>query len=364
MKFSFKPKDVLTELKLVVGSIGSVSEVPVLANFLIKLEQGIATITASDTETQMSVIVAVDIEQPGAITLPAKKFIAICSAVPADSMMTVTVKNERAVLQSGRSRFALSTLPAQHFASMGHIKDTLTFNVPTENLRNTLERVSHAMAKDDVRYYLNGMLFEIKQTGLQCVATDGHRLAMGEIATQINSDEIKQIIIPRKAIALISKVINFTDEVSMSIGQTNISINTDKVCLVIQLIEGNYPHYEKVIPKTNKKLVIDRHVFAAALQRANILTSKRFCAARLVLADRLLKIEVVNDQGEQSREELTIDFKGSIELGMNVAYLIEALNGCTTREACLALSEKNKGVVVQNNNDDSAYRCVVMPTRL
>jgi len=364
MKFSFKPKTILNELKLVAGSIGSANALPILANFLIKLEQSKATITASDMETQMSVIVAVDIDKPGAITLPAKKFVEICNAVPADSVMTVTVKNERAILQSGRSRFALSTLPAEHFTGMDHINDALTFNLPAENLRNALERVSHAMAENDVRYYLNGMLFEIKQTGLRCVATDGHRLAMGEIAVQINSDEVEQVVVPRKSIGLISKAISLAAEVSVSIEKSKISINTGKVCLVSQLIEGNYPHYEKVIPKTNKKLVIDRHVLIAALQRANILTSKRFCAARLVLVDSLLRIEVMNDQGEQSHEELTIDFKGSIELGMNVGYLIDALSGCTTREVCLALSEQNKGVVVQNNNDDSAYRSVVMPTRL
>ena len=365
MKFSFKPGEILSELKLLASSLGNGQPLPVLANFLITVEQNKATISATDFDTQMCIVVAVQVETSGAITVPGKKLIEICSAVAPDAVLNVSVEDERAVLKSGRSRFVLSTLPANHFADIGEVNHEVNLDLPASALHECIEKVSHAMAKDDVRYYLNGMLFEITQTGVRCVGTDGHRLAMQALEAEINIEDAYQVIIPRKSVGLLSKVMQHANKINVSIGKTLIVIKAGDTCLKSKLIDAQFPQYGNVIPKTNRKVLVDRLGLITALQRARIVTSKKFKASRFVLTDNLFRIETTNDKNEESHEELTIKFNGTLELGLNVDYLMDALSGCTTEEARLALSEQNRGIVVQNSDlKESTYRCVIMPTRL
>ncbi|MBH3341297.1 MULTISPECIES: DNA polymerase III subunit beta [unclassified Pseudomonas] len=367
MHFTIQREALLKPLQLVAGVVERRQTLPVLSNVLLVVEGQQLSLTGTDLEVELVGRVTLeDAAEPGEITVPARKLMDICKSLPSDALIDIRVDDQKLLVKAGRSRFTLSTLPANDFPTVEEGPGSLTFNLPQAKLRRLIERTSFAMAQQDVRYYLNGMLLEVQSGLLRAVATDGHRLAMCSMEAAIQQDGKHQVIVPRKGILELARLLTEQDaEVSIVLGQHHIRANTGEFTFTSKLVDGKFPDYERVLPRGGDKLVLaDRQGLREAFSRTAILSNEKYRGIRLTLAAGLLKIQANNPEQEEAEEEIVVDYNGSgLEIGFNVSYLLDVLGVMGTEQVRLILSDSNSSALLQEaDNDDSAY--VVMPMRL
>ncbi|MBC9252996.1 DNA polymerase III subunit beta [Pseudomonas alcaligenes] len=367
MHFTIQREALLKPLQLVAGVVERRQTLPVLSNVLLVVEGQQLSLTGTDLEVELVGRVALeDSAEPGEITVPARKLMDICKSLPSDALIDIRVDEQKLLVKAGRSRFTLSTLPANDFPTVEEGPGSLTFSLIQSKLRRLIERTSFAMAQQDVRYYLNGMLIEVQTGVLRAVATDGHRLAMCAMDAAIENTEKHQVIVPRKGILELARLLTEQDgEVAIVLGQHHIRATTGEFTFTSKLVDGKFPDYERVLPRGGDKLVIgDRQALREAFSRTSILSNEKYRGIRLQLASGLLKIQANNPEQEEAEEEVAVDYNGgSLEIGFNVSYLLDVLGVMTTEQVRLILSDANSSALVQEaGNDDSSY--VVMPMRL
>ncbi|MDR8016752.1 DNA polymerase III subunit beta [Ectopseudomonas guguanensis] len=367
MHFTIQREALLKPLQLVAGVVERRQTLPVLSNVLLVVEGQQLSLTGTDLEVELVGRVTLeDAAEPGEITVPARKLMDICKSLPSDALIDIRVDDQKLLVKAGRSRFTLSTLPANDFPTVEEGPGSLTFNLPQAKLRRLIERTSFAMAQQDVRYYLNGMLLEVQSGMLRAVATDGHRLAMCSMEAAIQQDGKHQVIVPRKGILELARLLTEQDaEVAIVLGQHHIRANTGEFTFTSKLVDGKFPDYERVLPRGGDKLVLaDRQGLREAFSRTAILSNEKYRGIRLTLAAGLLKIQANNPEQEEAEEEIVVDYNGGgLEIGFNVSYLLDVLGVMGTEQVRLILSDSNSSALLQEaDNDDSAY--VVMPMRL
>nr|WP_322940608.1 DNA polymerase III subunit beta [Pseudomonas sp. s4] len=367
MHFTIQREALLKPLQLVAGVVERRQTLPVLSNVLLVVEGQQLSLTGTDLEVELVGRVTLeDAAEPGEITVPARKLMDICKSLPSDALIDLRVEDQKLLVKAGRSRFTLSTLPANDFPTVEEGPGSLTFNLPQAKLRRLVERTSFAMAQQDVRYYLNGMLLEVQSGLLRAVATDGHRLAMCSMEATIQQEGKHQVIVPRKGILELARLLTEQDaEVSIVLGQHHIRANTGEFTFTSKLVDGKFPDYERVLPRGGDKLVLaDRQGLREAFSRTAILSNEKYRGIRLTLAAGLLKIQANNPEQEEAEEEIVVDYNGGgLEIGFNVSYLLDVLGVMSTEQVRLILSDSNSSALLQEaDNDDSAY--VVMPMRL
>ena len=359
MHFTIQREALLKPLQLVAGVVERRQTLPVLSNVLLVVQAQQLSLTGTDLEVEL--VGRVTLEEPaeeGEITVPARKLMDICKSLPADALIDIRTEDQKLLVKAGRSRFTLSTLPAADFPTVEEGPGSLSFSVPQGKLRRLIERTSFAMAQQDVRYYLNGML--------RAVATDGHRLAMCSLSGDIQQPEKHQVIVPRKGILELARLLTDQDaDVRVVLGQHHIRATTGEFTFTSKLVDGKFPDYERVLPRGGDKLVIgDRQALREAFSRTAILSNEKYRGIRLQLAAGLLKIQANNPEQEEAEEEVVVDYAGGpLEIGFNVSYLLDVLGVMGAEQVRLTLSDANSSALVQEaDNDDSAY--VVMPMRL
>jgi DNA polymerase-3 subunit beta len=367
MHFTIQREALLKPLLLVAGVVERRQTLPVLSNVLLVVEGQQLSLTGTDLEVELVGRVNLDeAAEPGEITVPARKLMDICKSLPSDALIDIRVDEQKLIVKAGRSRFTLSTLPANDFPSVEDGQGSLTFTLPQGKLRRLIERTSFAMAQQDVRYYLNGMLLEVSANVLRAVATDGHRLAMCSMEAGIEHADKHQVIVPRKGILELARLLTEQDgTVSIVLGQHHIRATTGEFTFTSKLVDGKFPDYERVLPRGGDKLVLaDRQGLREAFSRTAILSNEKYRGSRLQLASGLLKMQANNPEQEEAEEEVAVDYNGgSLEIGFNVSYLLDVLAVMTTDQVRLILSDSNSSALVHEaGNDDSSY--VVMPMRL
>ncbi|SFQ14269.1 DNA polymerase III subunit beta [Pseudomonas borbori] len=367
MHFTIQREALLKPLQLVAGVVERRQTLPVLSNVLLVVEGQQLSLTGTDLEVELVGRVSLDEPaEPGEITVPARKLMDICKSLPNDALIDIRIDDQKLLVKAGRSRFSLSTLPANDFPTVEEGPGSLILSLSQSRLRRLIERTSFAMAQQDVRYYLNGMLLEVQTGVLRAVATDGHRLAMCSMAAEIEQTERHQVIVPRKGILELARLLTEQDaDVSIVLGQHHIRATTGEFTFTSKLVDGKFPDYERVLPRGGDKLVVaDRQGLREAFSRTAILSNEKYRGIRLQLASGLLKIQANNPEQEEAEEEIAVDYNGSqLEIGFNVSYLLDVLGVMTAEQVRLILSDSNSSALVQEaDNDDSAY--VVMPMRL
>ena len=367
MHFTIQREALLKPLQLVAGVVERRQTLPVLSNVLLVVEGQHLSLTGTDLEVELIGRVALEEKaEPGEITVPARKLMDICKSLPADALIDIRLEEQKVLIKAGRSRFTLSTLPANDFPTSEEGQASLVINLPQTKVRRLIERTSFAMAQQDVRYYLNGMLLEVGANVLRAVATDGHRLAMCSLSAPIEQQEKHQIIVPRKGILELARLLTDQDaEVAIVLGQHHIRATTSELTFTSKLVDGKFPDYERVLPKGGDKLVVaDRQTLREAFTRTAILSNEKYRGIRLQLESGLLKIQANNPEQEEAEEEVAVDYAGgNLEIGFNVSYLLDVMSVMVTDKVRLILSDSNSSALVQEfDNDESAY--VVMPMRL
>lgn len=367
MKFIVSREALLKPLQLVAGVVERRQTLPVLSNVLLVLKGDQLSLTGTDLEVE--IIGRVPVEQGGVageITVPARKLVDICKSLPDGSMIEFIQEEQRILVRSGRSRFTLSTLPASDFPNVEDAPGNLQFNCARQEIKRLIERTAFAMAQQDVRYYLNGMLWEVRQDQLRVVATDGHRMAMCTRAVAVNTTDTIQAILPRKGVLELSRLLDdSTDQVEVTLSANHIRVTSVDYTFTSKLVDGKFPEYERVLPRGGNKVILgSRLELKQAFARTAILSNEKYRGVRLLLSTGVLTIVANNPEQEEAQEEVTVDYSGdSLEVGFNVSYLLDVANVISADNIKITLSDANSSALLEEpENSDSLY--VVMPMRL
>ena len=365
MRFSLQREALLKPLAQVVNVVERRQTLPVLANLLLQVEDGRISLTGTDLEVEMIARADAQDTEAGETTIPARKFFDIVRALPDGSKITVSQSGDKISVQAGRSRFSLSSLPANDFPSIDEVDATEHIRVPESALKELIDRTAFAMAQQDVRYYLNGLLFDLRDASLRCVATDGHRLALCEAPLEQGGQK-RQIIVPRKGVQELQRLLEGGDRVlDLELGRSHIRVKRDDVTFTSKLIDGRFPDYEAVIPiGADKQVKVDREALRAALQRAAILSNEKYRGVRVVVSPGQMRIQTNNPEQEEAQEDVEAETKvDGLAIGFNVTYLLDALTALRDEQVIISMRDANSSALVQEAGNDRS-RHVVMPLRL
>jgi DNA polymerase-3 subunit beta len=358
----------LKPLQAVSGIIERRHTLPILSNVMIERKGSQIEFVATDIEIEISAKTVVDSEgESRNTTVGAKKLLDILKALPADSEVNLSLTDKRMQVKSGKSRFNLQTLPAEDFPRLAAADvATVKFDVPQKLLKSLLSLVQYAMAQQDIRYYLNGLLMVVDGHTLRLVATDGHRLA--HAAKQLDGEEMarQEVILPRKTILELTKLLADTDDtINIELSGNQVKFSFSDIVLVSKLVDGKFPDFQRVIPQNQpKKLKLNRLALLGSLSRASILTSDKFRGVRWVLSDGSLKIICSNTEQEEAQEELDVDYTGEgLDIGFNVGYLMDVLNNIHDEEIHCDLGDSSSSALFTVDGKDD-FKYVVMPMRI
>jgi DNA polymerase-3 subunit beta len=366
MKFTISREVLLQPLTQVVGVVERRQTLPVLANFMLTARDGRLTVTGTDMEVELISSVPADVVQEGDITVPARKLVDIIKALPDGSNISFNIGDDKATLSAGRSRFTLATLPASEFPATDQVETLENIEVSESVLKKMMDKTSFAMANQDVRYYLNGLLFDFSDQQLRAIATDGHRLAMCDLDSSIDVTSDRQLIVPRKGVLELSRMLSGeADNVTLAIGRNHIRLVKGDTTFTSKLIDGRFPDYRAVVPVgADKQMLVDRFTFIQSLQRAAILSNEKYKGVRLEAAGSTIKIIAHNPQHEEAVEEIEAELNFErLAVGFNVTYLLDALMAIDTDQVSLELKDANSSCLVSAPDSD-VNRHVVMPLKL
>ena len=356
----------LKPLQAVSGIVERRHTLPILANVLLEQKDGGLHVTATDLEMQITALADLPGKEGEATTVAARKLQDLLRALPEGSTLNVEAAGNKMTVRAGRSRFNLQTMAAADYPRISLGTEQLqTLSLPQKDLRGLLRLAEFAMAQQDIRYYLNGMLLVVDQGSLQAVATDGHRLSWASLAVP-GSYARQEVILPRKTVLELGKLLGDTDEpVTLDILANQVRFRFGNVELVSKVVDGKFPDYNRVIPSGYTKLLdLDRLELLSALQRAAILSNEKFRGVRVVLSDGELRIICTNAEQEEAEEVLEVPYKGdSLDIGFNITYLLDVLQNLDSERVRLGFGDANSSALVSMPDRDD-YKYVVMPMRI
>ncbi|MEO8626940.1 MAG: DNA polymerase III subunit beta [Betaproteobacteria bacterium] len=357
----------LTPLQAVSGVVERRHTLPILSNVLLEIGEGKVSLTATDLEIQVASQVESSLATDRQITtVSARKLQDILRSLPEESVVSLELQEKRLQLKAGKSKFSLQTLPANDFPKLAAASDSaVEANLPQADLKKLFALVQYAMAQQDIRYYLNGLLLSLRPEGVTVVATDGHRLAFAKLPVTL-ATPITEVILPRKAIVELTKLLADSQEpVTLRVLDNQVSATFGRISFITKLVDGKFPDYQKVVPTGyNKHFNVDRGVLHQALQRAAILSNEKFRGVRWVLTPNSLRIICTNSDQEEAEEELEVSYNGdAIDIGFNVSYLLDVLANVNCAEIECSLGDSNSSMLITiPGNADFKY--VVMPMRI
>jgi DNA polymerase III subunit beta len=361
------PRDALLKpLQAVSGIVERRHTLPILANVLVEQKNGRLFMTATDLEMQITAHSELEGKQDQSVTVAARKLQDLLRALPDDATVSVDTSASKMTVRANRSRFNLQTLPANDYPriSLGQ-EQQQTIKLPQRDFRGLLKLAEFAMAQQDIRYYLNGMLLVVDKGSLQTVATDGHRLSYASLAVPGNYTR-QEVILPRKTVLEVGKLLEESDdELTIDLLANQVRFRFANIELVSKVVDGKFPDYNRVIPTGHSKQIdISRTELLQALQRAAILSNEKFRGVRIVLGADQLKIICTNSEQEEAEEELEIGYKGeALDIGFNITYLLDVLHNLATDRVLLAFGDANSSALI-TMPDRGDYKYVVMPMRI
>ena len=365
MNFTIDREKLLPSLQVINGVVERRHTLPILSNFLLTIDKNSMTLTGTDMEVELISRINQGGEQ-AEFTLPARKLLDICRALPESSSLDFSVKKDQVTMKSGKSRFTLATLPANEFPATEIAEADIDFQIGQDVLKGLIEDTHFAMAQQDVRYYLNGLLLEVSDGLLRAVATDGHRLAMKDVQQNMSAADTSQVIIPRKGVTELLRLLDESgDPARVQISQNHIRVILENMQFTSKLIDGRFPDYERVVPDTSDNRVLaEREALRQSLTRASILSNEKYKGVRIILKENSIKALAHNPEHEEAEEELEVEYGGDeMEIGFNVSYLLDALNVIDTEKVIMTIKDPNSSCLLLPDGDESC-KYVVMPMRL
>jgi DNA polymerase-3 subunit beta len=361
-------KDALLKpLQAVAGVVERKHTLPILSNVLVEVVGGRAAFVATDLELQISTWAEEQGMADISLTVSARKLLDICRALPDVEPITLDLTGEQLKVQSGRSRFSLQTLPARDFPKLQIPEGQgLSFSLPQGKLKQLLSRVQYAMAVQDIRYYLNGMLFSVQDKRLTMAATDGHRLAVDGTELDAEIAQGVDVILPRKTVLELGKLLSDGDDpVHIQVNQSQVVFRRPDFELRSKVVDGKFPDWQRVIPVGHdKSFAMQRQRLSQSLTRAAILTNDKYRGVRIALTSGSLRIACSNNEQEEAQEELDIDYSGEpLDIGFNVQYLQDVLNNLTAEAVQCGFGDPTSSLLITVPGEEN-FRYVVMPMRI
>lgn len=367
MKFTISRENLLTPLQQVVGVIERRQTLPILSNVLLKLSDEALELTGTDLEVQLVTKAVVEGSDSGSVTVPARKFLDICRLLPEKSVVNIDCRQEKFVIQCGSSRFNLSTLPAENYPEFDAGTPEIEVSIPRNCLRRALEKTLFAMAQQDVRYYLNGLLLDLGGQVLRAVSSDGHRLAFFEQSLESGPEQGRQIIVPRKGVLELNRLLGEGEEpVTVQIAPNNLRVDLGTVSFAAKLIEGRFPDYQRVMPRElTRVILVDKAAFKGALTRVSVLSNEKYRGVSMeVSEDGNMCLKAQNPEHEEAEERFAVELEGKdISVGFNASYLLDAINNVDSDNVKLSFTESANSCLIEDC-EDTQFKFIVMPMRL
>jgi DNA polymerase-3 subunit beta len=366
MKFTITREKLQEGLAAVAGSIPTRTTLPVLSNLLIETEEGGVRLSGTDLDTAVSITVPADVEEPGAITAPARKLQEIAREMP-PAPVSIATQGDSISISSGRSRFKLNGLPKDEFPAFPAVSFEQSWKLSGRELNQLIGHVAFAVSNEETRPILNGVLWELGDAEMRMVATNGHRLAKMTIPREGGAG-VGELIVHPRALVQVQKLFGPDQAVEVGRSENHLGFRGDGVQIFTRLIEGPYPNYDQVIPKDNDKSIIaDKAALAGALRRMAIVASDQTHRIRLSLGGPMMKFSVQTPDLGEAAEELPVEYEGDpMEIGFNANYLLELLRYMPTDEVKMSFRAPERAATMQpvGNEDTPDFLCLVMPLRL
>lgn len=366
MQLSITRDELLTPLQQVIGAVERQQTIPALSHMLLQENKDTLTFTATDLEIEL--VASLDKQLSGieSVTIPARKLLDICQSLPKDAEIEIRSSNGRVEVLSGRSRFTLGTVPVEDFPYLHDIELDSSVVLQQGELKTLIDRTAFAMAQQDVRYYLNGLLLEVSADQIRAVATDGHRLALTHLEHETDFEGTRQVIIPRKGIQELQRLLTSSDDpVTLSLGKSHVRVELAGLQFTSKLVDGRFPEYQRVLPAQEGNCVrVDKPSLRQALMRVAILCNEKYRGVRLVLDSDTLGIQTHNPNQEEAEDEVQAEYSGEkLEVGFNVQYLLDVLGALDSETVELYVQDGSSSVLILSP-EVTASRYVIMPMRL
>lgn len=367
MNIKINRDTLLKPLSAVSGIVERRHTLPILSNLLLEAKQDKIVLTATDLEMQISLSINSSTGGELSTTVSAKKLLDICRALPENAEINMATAESRIQVKTGKSRFNLQTLPASDYPVMTKAAgaEPTIITISQGTLKRLFKQVEFAMAQQDIRYYLNGLLFEVSANRLNVVGTDGHRLSFTSSELSQNYEK-QELILPRKTVIELIKLLDDSDEeVAIEIVPGQVNFSFGDIRLITKVIDGKFPDYNRVIPVGHQNtFTIDRMTVLLSMQRASILSNEKYRGIRMVLANNSLRLISTNSEQEEAEEELEVAYTGeALDIGFNVTYMIDVLNNVSTDQIVFSFADANSSCLVTVPEDEN-YKYVVMPMRI
>ncbi len=367
MEFQINRESLLEALTTAVGAVEKRLTVPILSHFYFNLDENKLEVIATDLEIEIrSVAKPEKIVQTGTATIPAKKIMDICRVLPEKTMIQISISDDKALILANKSRYSLATLASQEYPHFDQSPSDKSFSINSKNFVELLEKTHFAMANQDVRHYLNGVMLQFTEQKLFSVATNGHRLAMSQMELNNQSGFLGKLIIPRKGVIELLHLLN-TDENEVLIESCpqTIRIKTSKFSFAAKLIDGKFPELNKIIPERgNIEFIQDRDVLKDTFSRIAVLSSDKYNAIVLEFLPNVLKVKTNNPEQEAAEEDLANDYVGEgFEIAFNVRYLLEVLAVMPSGSVKWNIGSQSGSAIIESSSDSQSIY-VVMPMRL
>ncbi len=360
-------KELLEPLQTVIGVVEKKQTLPILSHVLIQLKNNQLTLTTTDMEIEIRASHSVQTQEEISFTIYAKDLIDIIRKLPESTIIEFITEESKIYIKTNKNSFELNTFNHQDFPALPKIENTDIIKVNRQQLKELIENTSFSMGNQDIRAYLNGLYFEVDQDNITVVATDGHRLSIGEIKQLNNLSKKKTVILPRKAVLELTKILNKNEhnEVEIHLSNNYFYLKSDETTIISRLIDGNFPNYSQVLPTDfDNTIVIDRLEFLNSLQQASIFVEERTKGVKLVFKDTQLNIFSHSERGQAKTQISTKNFDKEIEIAFNIHYLISNLEKLTTNEINMVVpGGENQSCMLSSSNDET-YQYVVMPMRI
>ncbi len=367
MNIKIARAQLLPALNLVNSVVEKRQTLPILANLYFNHTNGKLNLVGTDLEVEILECIDEVTGENGAFTLSSRKIFDITRMLPENATISLKYESNTVVISSGGSRYTLKTLDAGDFPRIEADNWEERFKIKQSDLRNVLNRTAFAMAVQDVRYYLNGVLFELGENSLRAIATDGHRLAQTEVDISLAAQTTRQLIVPRKAVA---EIIRFLDgdeqsEATVEVSKNHLKLTKGETILITKLIDGKFPEFKGMLESEfDTVLNVNRAAFIETMNRAAVLTTERFKGVKIALEPGVMRITARNPEQEEAMEELQIDYTGeNIETGYNVNYLIDAARVVNTENMTFHL-QGNDGICIIKQPEENRSTWLVMPMRI
>jgi len=362
MKIKIQREDLTRGIQTVQNIITTKAALPILSHILLETQQDKLRLTATDLDIGISCVIPADIQESGAITIPAKRFGDIIRELPGDSVDLSTKKNNLVIIETENCQFKIMGLAREEFPKLPEFKDKEVIKLEQNTLKQILSLTSFAVSFDETRYILNGILFKIQKNKLILVATDGKRLAIMEKELQQSLEKEISLIVPIKTIHELNRNLQEEGNLSLILGANQALFDLGDVVIISRLIEGEFPDYQQVIPPiSDNKMMANREELLLAVRRAALLATPDYQAVKLELFKNKLVVSKSTPDIGESREEIPVEYQGKeLLIGFNPNYLIDVLKNLSGEKIELELTDSEKPGVIRLNG----YIYIVLPMRL